>query len=275
MADWKLDLLTQSKPEGSRRDQHQKESGFQVQDRGNTQFFPTPGVGKTKTPSQGPALPILGAETLSHVPTLKDWIGNRKGEARNPEEAEVVRRIKTLQERGVPLNLNVTSQGQYDMLFSGASGNKVDLDVFVELEQSGFSFGETLFITKMVCGPNGRCAVTRPCDVCQELAAGLFDGQPSRLVSQAASQQSLENSFEEDSEFGEELRSILNEPDYVLIENRVLNTGSGNAIELESLRELHHSLNKSVKYALELSGVYRDPAAASHNALKRADLGGV
>jgi len=245
-------------------------AGVEVRNPADTKMYPVQGQGveKRSTPAVF-QLPVVEVQHLTTAPTLKSWLDSQEGEPLTEEHASIIQSLKTARKNGAPINLNVNSEGKYDLAFSGSNGNMARIEDFRLLMQSGLSFGDCLRITKLVCGPNGTCGNPGPCNICRDIRDGCFeDGEfippPEKktLVPPLA------------DELDEDISSLVSKGGYELQSERIVNKTTRRSASVVEVKKMCREMSRGVVYVLEMLGVYRLEEGKSNTSLKRIDLGG-
>lgn len=247
-----------------------EKSGVKVRNPANEKMFPVPGQGVHKSQtSQENLLPVIEVQHLTTAPTLKSWLDSQEGESLCPEHKPIITALKNARANGAPINLNVNTDGKYDLAFSGANGNMVRIEDFKGLLDSGLSLGDCLRVTKMVCGPNGVCGNPGPCAMCRDIRDGCYTD--AVLTKDTPVEKNL---LDCEDPLDEEINLLVTNEGYTIHGNRIMNLENSKSAGIDEVKATCRSTGRGVIYVLELLGVYRATEAASHTALKRGDLGG-
>ena len=257
--------------EPSARDAAAKDAGIKIRNPADEKMYPVPGQGVLARQTAGSlSLPIIEVQHLTAAPTLKAWLDSRDGLPLCEEHAPIIDALKTARRNGAPINLNVNPEGFYDRAFSGANGNMVEIADFKRLLDAGLSLGDTLRVTKLVCGPNGVCGGKGPCDICRDIGNGCYTN-----VEFAKPVKPVPTVLPSGDPLDEEINLLTAEgKGYRLHGNRIVNMENSKSAGVDEVRGLCKSTGRGVIYVLELLGVFRISEAESHTALKRVDNGG-
>lgn len=258
-----------SDPAETAREATVRESGFKVENPADTKLYPTAGLGVHKPAVDPFALPIIEVTHLTTMPTLKTWLGERTGQTLRPEHQPIIDALKRGRANGARITLNVNTDGFYDRAFSSSNGNSTRLDDLLALLDAGLSWGECLLTTKLVCGQSGNCGAPGPCGVCQDIQRGCYADK------EFVKPEKVRNRLPAGDPLDDEINALLDGNRFILLEDRVMNLENRSSASIEAIKDMCQIMGKGVVYVLEMLGVFRLREAESHEALKRADLGGI